>query len=227
MAAAPPTQTLFAQDAVKQLTSADFTVNKQSRIKLVYEDCYLILFYGNNQESDDLLQVWQSAAAQVAGPIFASVNLFTEKAVATAFTQIRSESDNPLNWAGLRGIPFILVYRQGWPVGFYNGPRETETIIDYSLELACSASYKETIQNASGSQPDQNIGIEPTFDNPLYTQSTNYNGDTGRGYVPGVKTIEKPIPPELGPGQQIQVPPTQQGPEVIIEPVPKSNIVQP
>lgn len=149
-------QTLFAQDAVKQLNLGDFDTAARERILLKHQGCYLVLFYGENTESLDLVKIWQMAAAQVAGPIFAAVNLMAERKLAEIFTALRSDPDSPLHWASLRGIPFILVYRGGWPVAAYNGERAVQPIIDYSLTLACEANYREPVQLAAGMQAQSN-----------------------------------------------------------------------
>lgn len=149
-------QTLFGQDAVKQLTSADFTLDGNDRGRLKYGDCYLILFYAQNTESLDLVRIWQIVAAQTAGPLFGAVNLLVERKLAEAFMALRSDPDGPLHWASLRSIPYILVYRGGWPVAFYNGERAVQPLIDYSLTLACEANYREPTQLASGMQAENN-----------------------------------------------------------------------
>lgn len=151
--------TLFAQQAVQQLTSRAFAIDAKEKIALKNRDCTLILFYGENTESRRLLNIWNTAASQTAGPIFAAVNLSMERDLATSFTELLSEGGHPFHWAGLQGIPFILVYRNGWPVAFYNGERAVQPIIDYALTLACQANYREPTQLAAGQQAETNIGM--------------------------------------------------------------------
>lgn len=217
------TQTLpFAQDSVINMTSIDFDLSSPEKIKISNKNCILILFYINNVESQELLQVWQSAAAQVAGPIFASVDLSKERAIATAFTQLRSDTSNPLQWAGLRGIPYILVYRGGWPVGFYNGGRNVQNIIDFSTILACSFEYTERNQNIEGVQATEIFGINRTI--PLereqtISKSTDFQGaDTERGYTPGIIKYSLVITPEAQ--QQAAAQPTvaEPGAPVVLQP---------
>jgi hypothetical protein len=152
-------QTLFAQQAVQQLTSKSFNIDDRDKIGLKSPNCTLILFYGENTESKRLLNVWNAAASQAAGPTFAAVNLMVEKDLATAFTELQSNGSHSLHWAGLQGIPFIMVYRNGWPVAFYNGERAVQPIIDYALTLACQANYREPDQLAAGMQGENNIAM--------------------------------------------------------------------
>jgi hypothetical protein len=150
-------QTLFAQESVKQLKEQDFALDSREQIRLTYNDCILILFYVENTESRDLAKIWSTAASQVAGPIFAACNLMSEKRVAAAFNNISGDSNHPLNWAGLRQLPFILVYRQGWPQAFYNGERVVGSIIDYSLTLACVPKYTEKVQKFGSMEAENNL----------------------------------------------------------------------
>ena len=151
--------TLFSGGPVRRLTTADFDVQDRSLITIRETDCILVLFYIENQESIDLARLWLVAASQVAGPIFGGINLQVETPVATAFARLRSTGGHGLHWAGLRQLPFILVYRNGWPVAFYDGPRDAATIADYALTLACQANYYEPIQVGAGVALSQNISI--------------------------------------------------------------------
>jgi len=161
--------TLFAQDAIKQLRTDDFYLDGSDKVRLKQDGCYLILFYTENKESLDLVRIWQLVAAQTAGPFFAAVNLLTERKLAEVFMSLRSDPDTPLHWASLRSIPYILVYRGGWPVAFYNGQRAVQPLIDYALTLACEANYREPSQVAAGMQAENNLemgGYNTTTDLP-------------------------------------------------------------
>lgn len=102
----------------------------------------LVLFYGDNIESTNLATIWSVAAKNTVGPIFAACNLMIERKVAEAFTALNMINGS-LHWAALKTIPYILVYQNGWPIAFYNGERSVQSIIDYSLTLACKAEYHE------------------------------------------------------------------------------------
>lgn len=141
-------RTVFNGDTVKMLTVADF--ESDNPIVLKYNDCILVLFYVENEESYQIMEIWASVAKQTAGPVFAAINMMSEKKLAQAFTRLKSDGSSPLHWAALRQYPYILVYRNKWPVAVYNGPRETQALIDYSLTLACQAGYYE-IEQLGGS----------------------------------------------------------------------------
>jgi len=146
----------FSQESVKMLSERDFQIGSRNEIALRYDDCILVLFYVGNTESKNICVLWEEAAAQVAGPMFAACNLILDRKVAEAFARLNSEPNNPLNKFALQTLPFILVYRGGWPKAFYNGERSVGSFIDYSLSLACRADYTEPIQYPMGMQPESN-----------------------------------------------------------------------
>lgn len=147
----------FSSESIKRLSTYDFNLETDELITLKDKRCMLILFYVENTESQRLATLWATAAQQVAGPIFAAVNMLNERRVAEAFTKLKAEGSNPLHWASLRQYPFILVYRNGYPVATYNGDRDVQTLIDYSLTLACQAGYYEPVQVGGSMQAESSI----------------------------------------------------------------------
>jgi len=157
-----PAPLLFQPETVKRLNEGDFDLTDITSITLKFKGCCLVLFYIHNVESDQLANVWASAAQQIAGPTFAAIDMINNRKVAEAFTNLKMNGSHSLHWAALRQFPFILVYREGWPVACYNGPRETQAIIDYSLTLACQANYYEPLQEGGGAKVDKSIEMGPT-----------------------------------------------------------------
>lgn len=188
----------FSSETVKRLTAADFNLGSKELITLKYDDCLLVLFHVENTESYQLANVWALAAQQVAGPVFAAINLLSERKVAEAFTRLKSDGSNPLHWASLRQYPFILVYRSGWPVAIYNGAREVQAIIDYALTLACQAGYYEPLQVGGSMQAEGRIEMGPydIYTNlsgqppRVRTESTQYNAENPiRGFNPNIPVV--------------------------------------
>jgi len=186
-------ETLFGQETVKRLSSYDFELDSEGLVTLKIKECAIVLFYGRNTESNQLIKIFALAGQQVAAPLFAACNLFVEREVALAFSELSSRSSHPLHWAGIRGYPFILVYRDGYPVAFYNGDRTVQALVDFALTLACHASYREPIQMAAGAQVEVNYEMAP---DDVYqnipgqtprerTTSPQYKGSEPiRGFVP-------------------------------------------
>lgn len=207
----------FSSDTVKKLGADDFDLDSRELITLKYDDCILVLFYSENIESHQLANLWAMAAQQIAGPVFAAINLVAEKKVAAAFTRLKSDGSNPLHPFGLRQIPSIFVYRKKWPVAVYNGARTLGAIIDYSLNLACNSGYYEPEQLGGGYSvdPGQNLGMPgykpyiASQGQPLRTVSTQF-------------TAENPIRGFNSAGSIQQVP-TVQGGNIAVSPTPPTN----
>lgn len=188
----------FSSETIKKLTADDFDINTKELITLKYDDCILVLFYVENTESYQLANIWALVAQQIAGPIFAAINMLSERKVAEAFTRLKTDGSNPLHWASLRQYPFIVVYRRKWPVAIYNGPRSVQAIIDYALTLACEAGYYEILQTGGSMQSESRLEMGP--DN-VYTnipgsppiirkESLQYNSEQPiRGFNPNIPLV--------------------------------------
>ncbi len=148
---------MFAQGNVKQFKDEDFTIESRELICLKFDDCIPVLFYNDNVESTNLAKVWTSMSSQMSGISFAAVHLGLEKKIAESFNKLNLDPNHPHYWARLQQIPFILVYRKGWPTAFYNGERSTQAISDWSLTLACRAEYHEHEQKGWSMQTVDNI----------------------------------------------------------------------
>lgn len=214
----------FTPETVKRLSADDFDLSSKEMIRLKHDDCILILFHVENTESYQLATIWALAAQQVAGPIFAAINMLSERKVAEVFTRLKSNGSHPLHWASLRQYPFIMVYRQGWPVAIYNGPREVQALIDYSLTLACQAGYYEIIQLGGSMQADNRIQMAPysPYTNipgqspQVRTESLQYTADQPiRGFNPTSQISEVNVSPEETEEVQPQVQP-EAAPEVAV-----------
>lgn len=188
----------FSSETIKRLTADDFDLSSKELITLKYDDCILILFYTENTESQQLAPIWAIVAQQTAGPVFAAINMLSERKVAEAFTRLKADGSNPLHWAALRQYPYILVYRKRWPVAVYNGPREVQALVDYALTLACEAGYYETVQLGGGMQAEARLEMGP-YDpytnipnNPprIRKESLQYSAEEPiRGFNPNIPVV--------------------------------------
>ena len=188
----------FSSETIKRLTGEDFDLDSKELIGLKYDDCILILFHVENTESYQLADIWALVAQQVAGPVFGAINMLSERKVAEAFTRLKSDGSHPLHWASLRQYPFIMVYRKGWPVAIYNGPREVQALIDYALTLACEAGYYEILQLGGSMQGETRIEMGPydvytnTPGNPpkIRRDSLQYSAEQPiRGFNPNIPIV--------------------------------------
>src|SRR5690606_36952903 len=95
----------FMSNNIKFLTADDFNLTSKELITIKINDCILILFYINNEESNELGKIFNLAAQQTAGPLFGMINMITERKVAENFMKVKNQLSNPLNWAGLQQYP--------------------------------------------------------------------------------------------------------------------------
>lgn len=228
--------TLFSQNSVKQLSASDFTLTSDDKLSTVYDNCMIVLFYGENAESKSLIRIFSIVAQQVAGPVMSACNLMSEKKVAEAFMNVKSQGSHPLHWASMRGYPFILAYRGGYPVAFFNGDRSVQAIIDWSMTLACEANYYERYNLASSIQAEATYQMTPNSRypsdaDPLRTESSQYSTDKPiRGYnsnlpityqgsqeaqqeIAAENQADQQTPPVQGPQQQTPLPGQQARPQ--------------
>ena len=146
---------------VKTLSDNDFLLTDKFKINLKFNDCLVILFYTQNEESMKLADIFIKAAKSITLAVFASVNLDSETKTSNAFLSIRSDSNHPYNWAGFKGAPFIMVYRSGFPQGFYNGNRDVNSLIEYATTLACKYDYFEKVNLSFGmEQSTDNVSMQ-------------------------------------------------------------------
>lgn len=146
---------------VKNIREKDFALNTYYKLNLLISDCMIILFHGQNTESMQLMRIYSIAAAQAVGVEFGACNLVLEREVGKAFAFIASTADHPLQWARMRGYPFIMAFRNGNPRAFYNGGREVGAILEWSQVMACNAEYKEEKQLAGGVQAEEVYEMTP------------------------------------------------------------------
>ena len=131
----------FRGQGVIRYGASEFAVNSRCGVCLLTDRCTAILFY-SDATADLVGPVWEKAAEKVNGPIMAHCNLSYEDQVRQAFSEVQSDKTNPFNWIDGEP-PFVLIYRNGWPVAHYNGDPTVEAIVKFCNTLACKADYVE------------------------------------------------------------------------------------
>lgn len=158
--------------------------------------CAIILFHTDNRESVALVEIFSYVAQQIPGTFFGAINMINNYEIASAFVSILTDSDHPYQKFGAQGYPYILVYRQGIPRGFYNGERSAQALANYSLTLACSTANNEMridggVQlNANASMPSYAPYVDTDGSKVKATISTDFNTNPDiRKYDPS-KSVE-------------------------------------
>ncbi|MGL4500717.1 MAG: hypothetical protein ACRC2M_22980, partial [Planktothrix sp.] len=136
---------------VSVLTQGDFTTDDPTLlINLKTDDCTIVLFYVNNIESEELGEIFAIVANDTPGPVFASVNMFTEQSLAKIFTRLSGDLTHPYHRFAPRGYPEIWVFRNRRPVGKYNGLYDTGVFRQFVTTQACTATWNEPLTLAGG-----------------------------------------------------------------------------
>ncbi len=187
---------LFSIDTIKRMGANDFVLDSNYKIGLKWSDCIILLFYSENQESHDLAYIFAVVSQQVVGPVMAACNLYAERDVAKAFTEIAGMGTHMFHWAGMQEIPFIMVYRNGIPVGIYNGDPSVTALTDWVMTLACKANYYDTKRLTASVQVEGAFQLgsvpedytEKSATNKIRHKSIEYHTDKPiRGYNPNME----------------------------------------
>lgn len=154
---------LFDNSIVKNLNDDDFLVGTMNGICLRAPDNTIVLFYDNNAESKRLTKIFSEAAkATVVGPLMAGCYLPLCPKLSKSMNELQSDSNSPLAEFAIKGLPTILVYRERWPVAFYNGDRDVKNLVNYRNFLANNPTYREP--NSSHSGDDELKSIKKSSD---------------------------------------------------------------
>ena len=127
----------------------------------------LILFHINNRESYDCVNVFYSVAESATGAKVGTCNILSNPLVNNFLGNLSNNPNNPMYWLVLKQIPFIVLFKAGWPVSFYNGVRSTGSILDYIHESLANSIRFEKTATAKSVISDVQIGIKNSELAPL------------------------------------------------------------
>ena len=108
---------------------------------------YFILFMAEtNSVSKNYLQTWLQLSRTIKNDkcYLGFCNLDFEKGIFNKFKKLREKEylDHPFHWARYVEIPFMMVYRGGWPQGFYNDSMNLQKLIEYCNDYVSYYGYK-------------------------------------------------------------------------------------
>lgn len=135
------TYTIPNSFALRIFKENDFSLDSKDKVCIFDDDCYMILFYGEDEESISYLDSFTKAAEHSPGPMFGTCNVDLETEVEKSIVEIMNENDHPFKWISTGEIPFIVVYRNGYPIWFYEGPNDMESMVTFSIDYACNPEY--------------------------------------------------------------------------------------
>lgn len=132
---------------LKELRDSDFCLKSRTLIDFNIKDvdinnlnvgAWFVLFHDESAASQKYLRVWLELARIVRNDrcYLAHCNLAFEKKIYKNFLALgdRNNINHPFAWAKYREAPFMMVYRDSWPQGFYNGTIYLQELIDFCAE---------------------------------------------------------------------------------------------
>jgi hypothetical protein len=137
---------------LKELTNDDFDLDsytlidlkrKDKKGELINDGNWFILFMDESKTGKmylqrilELAQILKNDYAQIA-----YVNMTFERKIFKNFRELSNiaQINNPMNWAKITNIPFMLVYRDRWASGFFNRELNQENLADFIINKASNA----------------------------------------------------------------------------------------
>jgi len=140
-------RTYVSHPYLKELRDSDFDTKSRVLIDFVSKDediqnlnigSWLVLFHDESDISQKYLKTWVELAKTVGNDkcYLGHCNLTFEKRIYKNFLKLNNRDfiNHPFAWAKFREAPFIMVYRDSWPQGFYNGSLFLDELVDFCIE---------------------------------------------------------------------------------------------
>ena len=129
---------------LKEFTDKDFNIDQATLIDLnrdfFKKDFWFIVFIDESEVGKEFLQRWLELAQFIKEDYLklGYCNLTFEKKIFNNFKELgRIENINhPFSWAKYVQVPFMLIYRNSWPQGFYSGEIKQQNLINYIIDEA-------------------------------------------------------------------------------------------
>jgi len=144
LAPAPDVKTRVYIDSpyIKELTSEDFNITNATLIDLKnepeYKGYWFIVFIEESNKGKEFLQRWIELSRIVKKDFtnLAYCNFTFEKKIFENFKDLRKIDyiNHPFKWAKFTEVPFMMVYRDWWPCGFYNGALYQQDLVNYIMD---------------------------------------------------------------------------------------------
>lgn len=149
------TRTFIDYIFLKEFLEKDFNTNQATLIDLKRKDdegnpinknTWFIVFMDESTRGKEFLQIWLEISQIVKSDYLnlGFCNFTFENKVFESFKKLNllENINHPFQWAKFIEIPFMLVYRNSWPEGFYNGPMNQQALIDFIMTKASDSLIK-------------------------------------------------------------------------------------
>lgn len=108
-------------------------------VRLKNDFPHFVLFVKQDPESQRFLRMWLKITESIKNEYcqMCYCNLDFEREIGKKFVQLsqRKYVSHPFYWARYMSVPFAIVYRDGWPQGFYNGGFFFQDIINFATTV--------------------------------------------------------------------------------------------
>lgn len=149
------TRTYINYKYMSEFKDEDFDLNSKTLIDLKVDRekdeqlnamPYFILFMAEtNNVSKRYLDTWLQLSKTVKNDkcYLGFCNLDFENGIYNNFKKLRDKEyiDHPFYWARFIETPFMMVYRGGWPQGFYNDSINLQKLIEYCNDYVSYYGY--------------------------------------------------------------------------------------
>lgn len=148
---------------LKEFLNEDFNIEQPTLIDLKKEGFWFIVFIDETQAGREFLQRWLELAQIVKADYLnlGYCNLTFEKKIFDNFKSLNKVEniDHPFHWAKYLQTPFMMVYRNSWPVGFYTGDMNQQALVNYIIEDASNPLVELTKINKRRVNPYREANI--------------------------------------------------------------------
>ncbi len=120
----------------------------------------IILFHSNNIESRNYINTLCLASESLAGFKFYCANINLCKIFRDELGKLDGKPDHPLYWIRSGVIPYILIFKGGWPISFFNGDRTANVISTFIQSISNNNMRLEKYSRNPIIQPEINIGTK-------------------------------------------------------------------
>jgi hypothetical protein len=119
------------------LAHSDFNTTSTPYINLMPSSIgvsgVIVLFH----DAKDIIPIFRTISRSVAGPTFAMIDMQSNPLISQAFTKLNSQTSNPYHKYAMEKTPFVIGYRNGWPVDIIgkDGVINEYTLQNFALNL--------------------------------------------------------------------------------------------
>jgi hypothetical protein len=130
-----------SSNKIRILQESNFSITDEEKICLMDKSITIVLFYIESPDSYNILKVMNEISVKRPGPFYAVCNLQQCRVLAELFLEVKNNRIHPLNRFASRSPPFILIYKGGFPINFYDGPADVEIFEKFIFSILNNSDF--------------------------------------------------------------------------------------